>query len=80
MRENMATRKVHIRLTNRENVVTFHYSRDDGRTWVQHPWQMEVSGLHHNVFGGFVSLRIALFSAGAGEVRARNFVYRGLPT
>ncbi|MFG6459481.1 family 43 glycosylhydrolase [Roseateles sp. BYS96W] len=80
MRENLATRKVHIRLTNRENVVTFRFSRDDGRTWVQHPWQMEVSGLHHNVFGGFVSLRIALFSAGAGEVRARNFVYRGLPT
>lgn len=39
---------------------------------------MEVSGLHHNVFGGFVSLRIALFSAGAGEVRARNFIYKGL--
>jgi len=33
-----------------------------------------------NVFGGFVGLRPALFSAGAGEVRARNFVYRGLPT
>jgi xylan 1,4-beta-xylosidase len=79
MRENMATRRVHIRLTNRKNVITFRYSRDDGRTWIQHPWQMEVSGLHHNVFGGFVSLRIALFSAGAGEVRARNFVYRGLP-
>ena len=80
MRESMPTRKVHIRLTNRENVITFRYSRDDGKSWVQHPWQMEVSGLHHNVFGGFVSLRIALFSAGAGEVRARNFAYRGLTT
>ena len=39
---------------------------------------MEVSGLHHNVFGGFVSLRVALFSAGAGEVRLRRFTYRGL--
>lgn len=80
MRESLATRRVRIHLTNRENVITFRYSRDDGQTWVQHPWQMEVSGLHHNVFGGFVSLRIALFSAGAGEVRARKFVYRGLPT
>lgn len=84
MRESLprtsGTRKVHIRLRNRDNVITFHYSRDEGQSWVQHPWQMEVSGLHHNVFGGFVSLRIALFSAGAGEVRARNFVYRGLPT
>jgi len=78
MRESMPTRKVRIHLVNRENVITWRYSRDDGKTWVQHPWQMEVSGLHHNVFGGFVSLRPALFSAGAGEVRARNFVYRGL--
>lgn len=78
MREAMPTRRVHIRLVNRENVVTFHYSHDGGRSWKQHPWQMEVSGLHHNVFGGFVSLRIALFSAGQGEVRARHFVYRGL--
>lgn len=80
MRETVATRKVRVHLVNRENVVTFRYSHDDGQTWKQHPWQMEVSGLHHNVFGGFVSLRVALFSAGAGEVRIRNFVYRGLPT
>ncbi|WP_457447580.1 family 43 glycosylhydrolase [Roseateles sp. P5_E4] len=80
MRENMATRRVHIRLVNRENVITWHTSHDAGKSWKQHSWQMEVSGLHHNVFGGFVSLRPALFSAGAGEVRARNFVYRGLPT
>lgn len=82
MREDLprpgTSRTVHIRLVNRQQVVTFHHSHDGGRTWQQHPWQMEVSGLHHNVFGGFVSLRVALFSAGAGEVRARNFVYRGL--
>lgn len=75
---HVGARKVHARLTNRENVVTWQHSHDGGRTWVRHPWQMEVSGLHHNVFGGFVSLRIALFSAGAGEVRARNFIYKGL--
>jgi xylan 1,4-beta-xylosidase len=82
MRETLPAatpRRVRIRLVNRENVVTWHYSHDGGKTWIQHSWQMEVSGLHHNVFGGFVSLRPALFSAGAGEVRARDFVYRGLP-
>jgi xylan 1,4-beta-xylosidase len=79
-REAMATRRVQLRLTNRENVVTWHYSLDGGKNWKQHYWQMEVSGLHHNVFGGFLSLRVALFSAGAGEVRFRNFTYRGLPT
>jgi xylan 1,4-beta-xylosidase len=79
MREAMITDKVHIRLRNIENVLTFWHSLD-GKAWQQHPWQMEVSGLHHNVFGGFVSLRPALFSAGPGEVRLRNFVYKGLPT
>jgi len=78
MRETVATRRVHIKLTNRENVLTWRYSHD-GVKWQQHSWQMEVSGLHHNVFGGFVSLRVALFSAGPGEVVARNFVYKGLP-
>lgn len=71
-------RVLHLRLTNRENVVTFHTS-PDGKDWTQHPWQMEVSGFHHNVFGGFLSLKLALFSAGQGEVRFRRFRYRGLP-
>ena len=69
--------RIHIRLTNRENVLTLHHS-PDGHTWQQHPWQMEVSGMHHNTFGGFLSLRIALFAAGPGAVRVRRFRYRGL--
>ena len=57
----------------------FEYSTD-GQQWTRHPWQMEVSGFHHNVFGGFLSLRIGLFAAGRGEVRMRGFRYRGLGT
>lgn len=78
MRQPVAARTLHLKLTNHENVVTFHYGTD-GQQWTQHPWQMEVSGLHHNVFGGFLSLKLALFAAGRGEVRARQFTYRGLP-
>jgi xylan 1,4-beta-xylosidase len=77
MRQETRTRTVHLKVTNRSNLVTF-YDSQDGRNWNQHPWQMEVSGYHQNVFGGFLSLRIGLFSVGRGEVRARNFVYRGL--
>jgi xylan 1,4-beta-xylosidase len=77
MRQEVRASVVHVRLTNRANVVTFDYSTD-GKTWTRHPWQMEVSGYHQNVFGGFLSLKLALFSAGRGEVRARDFVYRGL--
>ncbi len=75
----VASRVVHVRLTNRENILTWHYSTD-GHIWQKHPMQMEVSGYNHNVFGGFLSLRPAIFSAGSGEVRARNFTYRGLET
>lgn len=78
MRVPWHSRTVQVRLTNRANTVTFHYSAD-GVTWTQHPWQMEVSGLHHNVFGGFHCLKVALFAAGAGAVRLRSFQYRGLP-
>jgi len=77
MRQPLDTRVVHLKLVNREQVVRFEYSTD-GKQWMRHPWQMEVSGFHHNVFGGFLSLKLALFAAGRGEVRARGFRYRGL--
>ncbi len=72
-------RKVRLRIGNAENVVTFHYSYDDGRTWKRHGTRMEVSGLHHNVFGGFLALRIGLYAAGAGEARLTDFRYRANP-
>ncbi len=77
MRRPVPGRRYRLKVTNREHVVTYHYAVDDG-PWIQHEWQREVSGFHHNVFGGFLALRIALFAAGRGEVRLRNFVYRGL--
>lgn len=77
MRQEVKASRYRLKVINRANVVTFLYAADDG-PWVQHPWQMEVSGYHHNVFGGFLSLRLALYAAGQGEVRLRNFQYRGL--
>jgi xylan 1,4-beta-xylosidase len=71
-------RKVRARLTNAEQVVTFHYSIDDGKTWQRHPTRMEVSGIHHNVFGGFLSLRVGLCALGAGTVRLSRFTYAAL--
>ncbi|MDG2523968.1 family 43 glycosylhydrolase [Stenotrophomonas sp. HITSZ_GD] len=69
---------VRVRIGNNENVVTFHYSFDGGRTWRLHGTRMEVSGLHHNVFGGFLSLKVGLFAAGAGQAAFRDFRYRAL--
>jgi xylan 1,4-beta-xylosidase len=77
MRTDLSTDKVRFRLTNIDNVVTFHYSVDE-RNWIKHPWQMEVSGMHHNVFGGFTSLKIALSACGNGSCEFRDLKYRGL--
>ena len=68
MRAEMPTTRVAIRLRNDHQDVTIHY-RHAGQDWVQHPWQMEVSGMHHNVLGGFLSLRPGVYSCGPGSVR-----------
>ena len=67
-----------IRMKNDRHIVTFHTS-PDGRTWTKFDRQMEVSGYHHNVRGGFMALRPALFAAGRGEARFRGLTYRALP-
>jgi len=71
-------RKMRIRMRNDRHIVTFHTS-PDGRTWTKFDRQMEVSGYHHNVRGGFMALRPGLFAAGRGEARFRNLTYRALP-
>jgi xylan 1,4-beta-xylosidase len=73
------TRSLRLRLSNHEQVVTYHVSYDDGRTWTRMDTRMEVSGLHHNVFGGFLSLRLGIYAVGTGEVLLRDFRYRGNP-
>lgn len=65
-----------MRLTNDRDLITFHCSRDDGKSG--YAWQMEVSGLHHNVFGGFLGLRIAIYSANEGSIVVRDFTYRAI--
>jgi beta-xylosidase len=40
--------------------------------------QMEVSGYHHNVRGGFMMLRPGIYAAGSGTARFRNVRYQAL--
>ncbi len=70
-------RRLHLRLTNERHIVTFHHSVD-GKVWTKFDRQMEVSGYHHNVRGGFLALRPALFASGQGEARFRRFRYQAL--
>lgn len=71
-------RRLFIRVRNDRHIVTIDYSVD-GTTWERYDRGMEVSGYHHNVAYEFLSLRPALYAAGTGEVRFRNFKYRALP-
>jgi xylan 1,4-beta-xylosidase len=66
-----------LRVTNNQHIVTIHTSTD-GRTWEKYPVQMEVSGYHHNVAGQFLALKPAIYAAGEGKVRFRDFRYRAL--
>lgn len=74
----VATRRMRLRIENQDNVVTYRYSTDDGATWTRHPTRMEVSGLNHNVFGGFLSLRPAIYCAGEGGAVLSDFRYAAL--
>ena len=71
-------RKMRLRVTNDQHIVTFDTSGDGGKTWLRFDRGMEVSGYHHNVRGGFLMLRPGLYSAGAGEARFGNFQFRAL--
>jgi xylan 1,4-beta-xylosidase len=39
---------------------------------------MEVSGMHHNVIGGFLILKVGLYGTVTGAVRLRDFRYRAI--
>jgi xylan 1,4-beta-xylosidase len=67
-------RRLQLRITNDEHIVTIHHSVD-GNSWTKFDVQMEVSGYHHNVAGDFLSLRPGIYAAGNGEVRVRNVRY-----
>ena len=69
--------KLWLRVKHDRHIVTVHTSTD-GSTWTKYPVQMEVSGYHHNVAGGFLALKPSLYAAGQGKVHFRNFRYRAL--
>jgi xylan 1,4-beta-xylosidase len=77
-RQPNTARHLRLRMGNDAHVASWEYSTDNGATWTRHGTRMEVSGLHHNTFGGFLSLRVALYAAGGGAVRLSNFVYRAI--
>ena len=66
---------LHLKIVNDRHIVTFHYSRD-GIQWTRHGVRSETSGCHANTVDDLASLRPAIFAAGKGAVRFRDFRYR----
>jgi xylan 1,4-beta-xylosidase len=77
LRIDLAAPRIDIKIRNDHHIVTMYYRVPDGN-WTKHPWQFELSGMHQNVLGGFLSVRPALFACGTGEVQFRAFRYRAL--
>lgn len=73
--KNVINRHVFLKAENRHHLVNMFYS-PDGRTWVKIENSAEISGLHHNALGGFLSVRIGLCSIGNGSIVYRHFKYR----
>jgi beta-xylosidase len=65
-----------LRITNDHHEIRFGYDAGDGWKTIQRAIQTD--GYHHNVFGGFISLRAGLGTFGEGAARFRSFRYRAL--
>jgi xylan 1,4-beta-xylosidase len=74
--KNVIKDHVYLRLKNTNNTVDLYYSTD-GVKWNKIENSLEVSGMHHNVLSGFLSLRIGLVAMGEGKVTFRSFKYKG---
>ncbi len=66
------TRRLHLAIENDHHALTYYWSLD-GKTWTRHGVRAETSGAHANTMNDLSSLRPALFAAGKGAVRYRNF-------
>lgn len=75
--KNVIKNHAFLLLKKVNNTVDMYYSTD-GKNWFKIENSLEVSGLHHNTLGGFLSLRIGLCAIGEGSVTFKNFKYRSL--
>jgi len=73
-RELKGVTKATLRVVNDRQELDFYY-QIPGEGWRKAAASAEVSGMHHNVLGGFLDLRPALYACGSGQAAFRNFKY-----
>jgi xylan 1,4-beta-xylosidase len=73
-RQQKGATRATLRVVNDRQEVDFYF-RLPGKSWQRMPESAEISGMHHNVLGGFLDVRPALFACGSGKATFRNFRY-----
>ncbi|MGA3046434.1 MAG: family 43 glycosylhydrolase [Terracidiphilus sp.] len=71
--EKGATRAT-LRIVNDRQEIDFYYKLP-GRRWQRTQESAEISGMHHNVLGGFLDVRPALYACCSGAATFRAFRY-----
>lgn len=71
--EKGATRAT-LRIVNDRQEVDYYY-RLPGKAWVKTEDSAEFSGMNHNVLGGFLDVRPAIYASGSGKATFRSFRY-----
>ncbi len=74
---NRYGRHLWLRIDNDHEKAALFASRD-GKHWDELASGVDVSGMNHNVYHGFLALRPTLTASGTGEVTFDNFEYRAL--
>lgn len=59
---------------NDNEEIDFYY-QIPGKPWQRSQDSAEISSMNHNVLGGFLDVRPALYSCGTGKATFRNFRY-----
>ncbi|MGA9671314.1 MAG: family 43 glycosylhydrolase [Terracidiphilus sp.] len=63
-----------LRIVNDRQEIDFYY-RLPGQRWQKTQESAEISGMQHNVLGGFLDVRPALYACGSGAATFRTFRY-----
>jgi xylan 1,4-beta-xylosidase len=72
-----AAARLHLKIVNDRNIVTFFYSLD-GKVWTRHGIRSEVSGYQANTVDDLSSLRPALYASGVGKVRFSTYRFHAM--
>jgi beta-xylosidase len=73
-RAHAGARRAKLRVVNDHQEVDFYYQLP-GQPWRKTEESAEISGMQHDVLGGFLDVRPALFAAGGGQATYREFHY-----